>query len=144
ESSVAIREDNWTAQAFLAELAVSTGDAQAAVRHADAALALNPLAYPALRARPRALLALGRIDEAIPAAGTALLRDTSGEATRTMFVEVLAASLRSFEPERAAAVAKQVFAQIPRELAEPLGASLLASLPDDARRRAVPTALGRP
>jgi tetratricopeptide (TPR) repeat protein len=141
EESIAVREDNWTAQAFLAELAFSTGDAQAAVRHAETALALNPLAYPALRARARALLALGRIEEAIPAAGTALLRDPSTEATRRMFVDVLAASLQSFEPERAAAVAEQVFGQVPADVAGELGTALLARLTEPARRIAVRAAL---
>lgn len=143
QSSIAIRADNWTAQAFLAELAVSTGDAPSAIAHADAALALNPLAYPALRARPRALLTLGRIEEAIQAAGTALLRDASTEATRAMFIDVLAASLRTFEPARAAAIAQMVFAQVPSELTESLREALLAGLPDETRRRAVRTALDR-
>jgi len=141
--SIAIREDNWTAQAFLAEVAWKSRDAAGALRHADASLALNPLAYPALRARARALLALGRVEEAIPAAGTAVLRDAADQETRAMFVDVLSGCLETFEPPRAAAIAAQVFGQIPANLGPALSEALLSQVRDPARREAIREALRR-
>jgi tetratricopeptide (TPR) repeat protein len=141
DRSIEIREDNWTAQAFLAELRWSEGNLAAAVRHADVALALNSLAFPALRARARALRALGRIDEAIQTAGKALLRDSASDATRQMFVDVLVDSLRSFEPDRAGSISAQVFAQIPADLANGLREAVLARLTDPDRRTAVANAI---
>ena len=113
------------------------------MRHADASLALNPLAYPALRARARALLALGRVEEAIPAAGTAVLRDAADEETRAMFVDVLSGCLETFEPLRAAAIAAQVFGQIPANLGPALSEALLSQVRDPARREAIREALRR-
>lgn len=143
QRSIAIREDNWTAQAFLAEIAWKSGEPEAALRHADASVALNPLSHPALRARARALLALGRIDEAIRAAGTALLRDAAGAEAQEMFADVFAGCLRTLEPAQGAAIAAQVFGQLPADMAPALSDALLSEIRDPTRRDAIRAALRR-